>query len=147
MGAVAIPAGRTKDGGARRGEKMYQRALQGYEKAWGPGHTSILITVNNLGNLYADQGKLDEAEEMYRRALQSYENTYNLEHTSVRNALSGRYEIYCRRGVSLRQEQRAHRQANLAHHYRDTIVAVANLCEKLGAVWPSFFSILGRMLI
>ena len=55
-------------------EKMYQRALQGYEKAWGPDHTSTLSTVNNLGLLYADQGKHEEAEKMYQRALQGYEN-------------------------------------------------------------------------
>ncbi|KAH8708403.1 hypothetical protein GQ44DRAFT_763487 [Phaeosphaeriaceae sp. PMI808] len=54
-------------------EKMYQRALQGYEKAWGPDHTLTLGTVNNLGNLYADQGNLGEAEKMYQRALQGYE--------------------------------------------------------------------------
>jgi hypothetical protein len=54
-------------------EKMYQRALQGYEKALGPDHTSTLDTVNNLGLLYADRGKLDEAEKMYQRALQGYE--------------------------------------------------------------------------
>ena len=47
-------------------EKMYQRALEGYEKALGPEHTSTLITVNNLGLLYADQGKLGEAEKMYQ---------------------------------------------------------------------------------
>ena len=29
-------------------EQMYQRALQGYDKAWGPEHTSTLGTVNNL---------------------------------------------------------------------------------------------------
>ena len=46
-------------------EKMYQRALQGKEKAWGPEHTSTLDTVNNLGALYADLGRLDEAEKMY----------------------------------------------------------------------------------
>ncbi|OCK72888.1 FabD/lysophospholipase-like protein, partial [Lepidopterella palustris CBS 459.81] len=51
-------------------EKMYQRALQGYEKALGAEHTSTLNTVNNLGNLYADQGKLGKAEKMYQRALQ-----------------------------------------------------------------------------
>jgi Tfp pilus assembly protein PilF len=50
-------------------EQMYQRALQGYEKAWGPEHTSTLDTVNNLGLLYKDQGKLVEAEQMYQRAL------------------------------------------------------------------------------
>ena len=61
-------------------EKMYQRALQGYEKAWGPDHTSTLATVNNLGNLYADQGKLDEAEKMYQRALQGKEKEIGRAH-------------------------------------------------------------------
>jgi hypothetical protein len=36
-------------------EKMYLRALQGYEKARGPNHTSTLDTVHNLGNLYKKQ--------------------------------------------------------------------------------------------
>ena len=53
-------------------EKMYLRALQGYEKAWGPEHISTLSTVNNLGVLYADLGRLNEAEKMYLRALQGY---------------------------------------------------------------------------
>ena len=44
---------------------MYIRALTGYEKALGRDHTSTLDTVNNLGNLYADQGKLAEAERIY----------------------------------------------------------------------------------
>ena len=52
---------------------MYQRALQGKEKAWGPDHTSTLDTVNNLANLYSDQGKLVEAEQMYQRTLQGYQ--------------------------------------------------------------------------
>ena len=54
-------------------EQMFQRALQGYEKAWGPDHTSMLDTVNNLGNLYLNQGKLVETEQMFQRALQGYE--------------------------------------------------------------------------
>ena len=54
-------------------EKMYQRALDGKEKAWGPEHTLTLNTVNNLGLLYADQGKLAEAEKMYQWALDGYE--------------------------------------------------------------------------
>jgi tetratricopeptide (TPR) repeat protein len=43
-------------------KKMYQRALQGYDKAWGPEHISTLDTVYNLGALYAGLGRLDEAE-------------------------------------------------------------------------------------
>lgn len=49
-------------------EEMYQRALNGYEKAWGREHTSTLRTVYNLGNLYKNQGKMAEAEKMYQRA-------------------------------------------------------------------------------
>jgi Tfp pilus assembly protein PilF len=48
---------------------MYTWALQGSEKALGPDYTLTLNTVNNLGNLYADQGKLAEAEKIYIRAL------------------------------------------------------------------------------
>ncbi|KFA81553.1 hypothetical protein S40288_11637 [Stachybotrys chartarum IBT 40288] len=51
---------------------MYNRALQGKVKAWGPEHTSMLSIVNNLGLLYADQGRLKKAEDMYNRALQGY---------------------------------------------------------------------------
>ena len=40
-------------------ERMYQRALEGREKVWGPEHTSTLDTVNNLTALYSDQGKMD----------------------------------------------------------------------------------------
>ncbi|KAH9203501.1 P-loop containing nucleoside triphosphate hydrolase protein, partial [Leptodontidium sp. 2 PMI_412] len=76
-------------------EQMYQRALQGKEKAWGPDHTSTLDTawgpdhtstldtVNNLGLLYADQGKLVEAEQMYQRALQGYEKAIGLDNITT----------------------------------------------------------------
>jgi len=37
---------------------MYQRALKGKEKVLGPGYLSALRTVNNLGLLYVNQGRL-----------------------------------------------------------------------------------------
>jgi hypothetical protein len=43
--------------------------------------------VNNLGNLYANQGKLDKAEQIYRLALQGFEKAWSLEHTSLRTVL------------------------------------------------------------
>jgi tetratricopeptide (TPR) repeat protein len=55
------------------------RALQGYEEALGPNYTSTLDTVNNLGLLYADQGKLGEAEKMYMRAVQGYKEALESE--------------------------------------------------------------------
>jgi len=51
-------------------EAMYQRALEGKEKALGRDHTSTLRTVNSLSLLYSKQGRLEEAEAMCQRALQ-----------------------------------------------------------------------------
>jgi hypothetical protein len=48
---------------------MYKRALQGNKKALGIEHISTLKTVNNLGGLYQNQGKLAAAEQMFERAL------------------------------------------------------------------------------
>jgi tetratricopeptide (TPR) repeat protein len=58
---------------------MIRQALKGFEDTLGPKHTSTLLTVHNLGMLYADQGKLVEAEVMYDRALQGYEDALSLE--------------------------------------------------------------------
>ncbi|KAF6793061.1 NB-ARC domain-containing protein [Colletotrichum musicola] len=66
----------SNQGRLKEAEAMYERALQGKEKALGPDHTSTLSTVNNLGNLYKDQDRLKEAEAMYERALQGYEKAF-----------------------------------------------------------------------
>ncbi|KAI1316137.1 kinesin light chain [Xylariaceae sp. FL0255] len=65
--------GKEKAWGPEHTSTLTTRALRGKEKAWGPEHTSTLDTVNNLGALYADQGKLAEAEVMSERALRGYE--------------------------------------------------------------------------
>jgi tetratricopeptide (TPR) repeat protein len=78
----------------QRAVQMYQRALQGKEKAWGPEHTSTLDTVNNLGALYADLGRLDEAEKMYQRALQGYEKAWGPEHTSTLSTVNNLGNLY-----------------------------------------------------
>jgi tetratricopeptide (TPR) repeat protein len=61
-------------------EKMYQQALQGKEKAWGPEHTSTLATVNNLAGIYTKLGRFDEAEKRFQRALRGYEKCLGYEH-------------------------------------------------------------------
>ncbi len=66
-------------GKINKAEKIYDRALQGYEKIWGSEYISTLDTVNNLGLLYADQGKMDKAERIYDRALQGYEKALGRE--------------------------------------------------------------------
>jgi tetratricopeptide (TPR) repeat protein len=73
-----------KQGKLKEAEEMYQRALAGCEKVLGPDHTSTLLTVNNLGDLYYDQDKLREAEERYEQALAGYEKPPGLDHTRAR---------------------------------------------------------------
>jgi tetratricopeptide (TPR) repeat protein len=74
--------------------EMYQRALEGKEKALGPDHTSTLMTVNNLGTLFSDQGKLKEAEEMYQRALVGYEKALGPDHTSTLDTVNNIGNLY-----------------------------------------------------
>ncbi|KAK3177704.1 hypothetical protein K4F52_009552 [Lecanicillium sp. MT-2017a] len=78
LGTLYADQGRPKEAGA-----MYSRALQGYEKAWGPEHMSTLLTIQNIGNLYKDQKRFEEAEAMYSQALQGLEKTYGPEHSST----------------------------------------------------------------
>jgi tetratricopeptide (TPR) repeat protein len=40
---------------------LYERALEGREKALGDSHPSTLMTVNNLAILLKQQGRLEEA--------------------------------------------------------------------------------------
>jgi tetratricopeptide (TPR) repeat protein len=86
-------------------EKMYQRALQGYEKAFGAEHTSTLDIVSNSGNLYRKQGKLPEAEKIYQRVLQGYEKAFGAEHLSTLKAVNNLGSLYTDQGKLAEAEQ------------------------------------------
>src|SRR3982751_707118 len=73
-------------------------ALAGREKALGPDHTSTLDTVNNLGILYADQGKLAEAEQMYQRALAGTEKALGPDHLSTLETVNNLGMLYAGQG-------------------------------------------------
>ncbi|KAH8645551.1 hypothetical protein BGZ60DRAFT_257741 [Tricladium varicosporioides] len=93
---------------SRLGEAAHicQRALEGAEKALGPDHTSTLDTVNNLGLLYADQGKLAaEAEQMYQRSLKGAENALGPDHTSTLQTVNNLGALYRDQGKLAEVEQ------------------------------------------
>jgi tetratricopeptide (TPR) repeat protein len=75
-------------------EKIYKRALNGYEKACGLDHTSTLDTVHSLGNLYTNQGKHSEAEKMYQRALDGCEKAWGPDHTSTLDTVNSLGNLY-----------------------------------------------------
>jgi tetratricopeptide (TPR) repeat protein len=82
----------------QRAVQMYQRALQGYDKAWGPEHTSTLDIVNSLGLLYTNLGRLDEAEKMFQRALQGREKAWGPEHTVTLDTVNNVGILYAELG-------------------------------------------------
>ena len=81
-----------------KAEEMYIRALIGCENALGRNHTSTLDTVNNLGNLYRIQGKLDAAEQMCMRALAGKEKALGPDHTSTLSTVNNLGWLYCDQG-------------------------------------------------
>ena len=68
----------------------YYEEMRREKKAWGPEHTSTLDTVNNLGNLYSDQGRMKEPEEMYVRALAGKEEAWGPNYTSTLDTVNRR---------------------------------------------------------
>ena len=51
----------------------------------GVDHPITLISVNNLGGLLMQQGKLEEAEPLCRRALEGSERVFGVEHCNTLN--------------------------------------------------------------
>ncbi|KAH6705238.1 hypothetical protein BKA61DRAFT_428401, partial [Leptodontidium sp. MPI-SDFR-AT-0119] len=65
-------------------EQMYQRALQGYEKALGADNIITYIPALNaiwgLGSLFELQANITEARTMYSKALIGYEKVVGPDH-------------------------------------------------------------------
>src|SRR5271156_6567099 len=111
---------------------MYIRALRGYEEALGPDHTSTLNTVHNLGNLYADQGKLAEAEQMYVRALAGKEKALGPDHTSTLRTVHNLGNLYGDQGKLAEAEQMYQRallglQNSLGSEHPSTMIVMNNI--------------------
>ncbi|MCJ1405466.1 hypothetical protein MMC11_008694 [Xylographa trunciseda] len=121
-------------------EQMYERALQGYEKALGAEHISTLRTVNNLGTLYRNQGKLAEAEQMYERALQGYEKALGAEHISTLRTVNNLGTLYRNQGKLAEAEQMYERalqgyKKSLGVNNITTYVSALNTLRGLGSLF------------
>ncbi|KAJ5519835.1 Disease resistance protein [Penicillium fimorum] len=119
-------------------EVMYDRALEGYEKAGGREHTSTLDTVDNLGTLYTSQGRLQEAEAMYERALEGKEKAWGREHTSTLDTVNNLGNLYKNQGRLQEAEamyERALEGKEKAWGREHT--STLNIVNNLGALYTS----------
>ena len=62
-------------GRAAEAEPLYKQALALRERVLGHGDMWTLVTVNNLGLLYSNLGRYQEAEALLKRALEGYGST------------------------------------------------------------------------
>ena len=105
-------------------ERLYGRALYGYEKAFGAAHKSTLDTVHYLGLLYVPQGRLAEAEQMYDRALAGYAKAFGADHPSTLATVNNLGNLYATQGRLAEAEQMYNR-------------ALAGKEKAFGADYPS----------
>ena len=115
---------------------MYLRALEGYEKAWGPKHTSTLRTLNNLASLYQEQGNTGEAMEIYLRVLEGYEEALGPRHSSTLRTIRNLGSLYANQdntkeaGKMYLRALRGYRQAEGDHE--DVIADLQKQLSLLG---------------
>ena len=95
---------------------LAQRSLAISEKALGPDHPDVGVSLNNLAGLYRVQGRFVEAEPLYRRSLAISEKALGPDHPDVALLLQnmgglyraqGRYaeaEPLYRRGLAIREK-------------------------------------------
>ena len=77
-----------------RAARYYLEPLDLFRFSHGAKHTSTLNTVNNLGLLYKNQGKMKEAEEMLLRALRGYGEAWGAKHMSALDTVYGLGNLY-----------------------------------------------------
>lgn len=79
-------------------EKLYQQALQTYERIFGPNHATTAIGLNNLANVYSAQGRNEAAAGLQERVLAIYEKAFGPESPDVGRALNNLANSYAEMG-------------------------------------------------
>jgi tetratricopeptide (TPR) repeat protein len=64
----------------------------------GPDHPWVALSLNNLANLYDQQGRYADAELLYKRALVSREKALGPDHPDVTTSLNNLASLYDGKG-------------------------------------------------
>jgi tetratricopeptide (TPR) repeat protein/transcriptional regulator with XRE-family HTH domain len=85
-------------------EQLYQQALSIREQSLGFEHPLVAHTLNDLAELYGEQGKYVEAEPLYRRAFHIWEQSLGPEHPQVAHPLNNLAVLYKKLGKYVEAE-------------------------------------------
>ena len=70
-----------------------------WEKALGPDHTDVALSLNNLAAFYKDQGRFADAEPLYKRSLVIRAKILGSDHPDVALSLNNLAELYRVQGL------------------------------------------------
>ncbi len=82
----------------KEAEPLYQSSLEIRERALGKGHPDVAASLNNLTELYYNQGKYAEAEPLYQRSLEIRERALGKGHPDVAASLNNLAGLYYNQG-------------------------------------------------
>ena len=115
-------------------EPLYERALAIWEKALGPDHPDVALSLNNLAGLYRAQGAYERAGPLYERALAIREKALGPDHPSVATSLNNLAALYYAQGAyeragPLYERAQAIREKALGPGHPDVALSLNNLAE------------------
>lgn len=121
----------TKKKKYKEAETCLKEALSAAEE-FGPQDLRVATTLNNLGLLYYNQKRYEEAEPVYNRAIQIRENGLGHEHPQVAISLSNLALLYYAqkkhtKALSLAQDALKIREKTLAPDHLDLAMSLNNL--------------------
>ncbi|KAK4039462.1 acyl transferase/acyl hydrolase/lysophospholipase [Parachaetomium inaequale] len=90
-------------------EAMYQWVLEGYERILGPAKSTTLIAANDLGRVYAKQGRFEKAVAVSLRALGGLKKIKNTDHELVLHEVRNLGLLYMKQGRLGKAEEMFHR--------------------------------------
>lgn len=118
--------------GLDEAEPLYQRVLAICENVLGPEHPDTASSLNNLAELYRNQGRYAQAEPLFQRALAIREQVLGPEHPNTAASFNNLAALYYNQGLypqaePLYQRALAIREKVLGPEHPDTALSLNNL--------------------
>jgi tetratricopeptide (TPR) repeat protein len=113
---------------------LFKRSLAIWEKALGPGHPNVALSLSNLGTSIVSQGRPADAEPMFKRSLAIREKVLGPDHPDVAHSLNNLAILYGEQGhyaeaEPLHKRSVAILEKTLGPQHPDAALSLNNLAE------------------
>ncbi len=116
----------------KKAEKLYEQSLEIYKQELGENHPDTASSYNNLGGVYASQGKYKEAKSFYKKGLEISEKILGENHPDIVISYNNLGGVYASQGKykeaeSLYKKGLEIREKILGENHPDTATSYNNL--------------------